>query len=198
MYQNKPKPMTIAIVSGSTRTGRLSHNVSLVLAARLQLLTGQVPVMIDLAEYKIPLFEEVLQRQAEPCPDLQKVSTLLREADAMIFVSPEYNGSYTPALKNIVDSLGKREFARKVIGVVSVSSGILGGLRGALSMQQLVLAVWGIALPQMLLVPVVQDKVNHKAEFTDESFETKATDFLKEFIWLSSAVHAKKLLGEAL
>ena len=190
--------MTIAIVSGSTRTGRLSHNVSLVLAAKLQQLTGQVPVMIDLAAYQIPMFEATLDKQEVPCSDLQKISGMLREADAMLFVSPEYNGSYTPALKNMVDSLGRKEFGRKVIGVVTVSTGSLGGLRGALSMQQLVLAVYAIALPQMLLVPVVQDKVNHKAEFTDESFEEKATVFLKEFIWLSSAVHAKRLSGEVI
>ncbi|HEY0273330.1 MAG TPA: NAD(P)H-dependent oxidoreductase [Chitinophaga sp.] len=190
--------MTIAIVSGSTRTGRLSHNVSLVLAAKLQHLTGQVPVMIDLAAYDIPPFEETLDKQSIPSAGLRQISGLLQTADALLFVSPEYNGSYTPALKNMVDSLGKKEFARKVIGSVSVSTGSLGGLRGALSMQQLVLAVWGIALPQMLLVPVVQDKVNHKAEFTDPKFETKATDFLKEFIWLASAVHAKKLLGQPL
>ncbi|PUZ19946.1 NAD(P)H-dependent FMN reductase [Chitinophaga costaii] len=188
--------MIIAIVSGSTRTGRLSHNVSLVLAAKLQHLTGQVPVMIDLAAYHIPVFEERLDKQSIPSADLQKVSDLLQSADAIIFVSPEYNGTYTPALKNMVDSLGKKEFARKVIGCVSVSTGALGGLRGALSMQQLVLAIGGIALPQMLLVPVVQDKVNHNAEFTDTTFETKATDFLKEFLWLASAVHAKKLLGQ--
>ena len=43
------------------------------------------------------------------------LAEIRRQADGLLFVSPEYNGSYTAALKNAVDYLKEGEFMRKVI-----------------------------------------------------------------------------------
>jgi NAD(P)H-dependent FMN reductase len=65
----------------------------------------------------------------------------LDQADASVFLSPEYHGSYSGALKNAVDYFST-EFRRKPIGVVAVGAGRMGGINASTEMQQLVLYSW--------------------------------------------------------
>src|SRR5947207_12507906 len=55
----------------------------------------------------------------------------LRQADAVLFVTPEYNRSVPGLLKNAIDvgsrPYGKSVFSRKPAAVVSVTQGVLGG-----------------------------------------------------------------------
>ena len=67
------------------------------------------------------------------------------EADAFILVSPEYNGSYSPAMKNLVDHFPKQH--HKPFGIATASPGPLGGIRASQQMQLLVNALFGIASP---------------------------------------------------
>lgn len=110
--------MQIAIISGSTRLNRQSHRVTLALERWIETHTDHRTEVLDLAQYHFPTLEEVLGRHPNPPHGLVSFSHRVRQADACLFVSPEYNGSYTAALKNAVDYLREREFAHKVIGVV--------------------------------------------------------------------------------
>lgn len=183
--------MYITILSSSTRIDRLSHRVALALEKAITG-RGHTAEILDLAKYKFPIMEEVLHRHPKPPAGLSEFSEAVRRSDAHIFLSPEYNGSYTAALKNAVDYLKENEFSRKAIGVVSVTSGPMGGMRGAISMQQLVLGVSGFALPQMLLVPQVAQKFDEQGELLDPAFQSKTDFFLNNFMWLAEAVSEKK------
>ncbi|MCS6929128.1 MAG: NAD(P)H-dependent oxidoreductase [Saprospiraceae bacterium] len=184
--------MRIAILSGSTRLSRQSHRVALALKKWLEQHTSHSAEVLDLAEYRFPILEEVLSRHPEPPEGLEDFAYHIRQADAYLFVSPEYNGSYTAALKNAIDYLKEQEFARKVIGVVSVSSGPLGGIRAALAMQQLVLGIAGYPIPQMLTVGQVQQRFDEEGHLLDASFEKNVRHFLESFLWLSEAVCTKR------
>lgn len=180
--------MKIVIVSSSTRTGRLTHQA----AKGLHLLLNEQPdvtsVLLDLKEMALPMFEESYGKLSSPSSTISAVHEILNDADAFLFVSPEYNGSYSSALKNMVDIYPKTTFANKAVGIVTISSGSLGGMRAAIQMQQLTLAIWAIPSPQMLLVADVQNKFNEEGLITDPSFGQKTTVFLREFIWLANAL----------
>ncbi len=190
--------MQIAILSGSTRLNRQSHRVTLALKRWIEAHTSHSAEVLDLAEYHFPALEEVLNRHPNPPEGLNDFARRIREADAYLFVSPEYNGSYTAALKNAVDYLKDQEFARKVIGVVSVSAGALGGIRAALAMQQLVLGIAGYAIPQMLTVGQVQQRFDEQGNLLDAAFEKNIRQFIDGFLWLSEAVFEKRLSEMAL
>ncbi|MFQ3576593.1 MAG: NAD(P)H-dependent oxidoreductase [Cytophagales bacterium] len=187
--------MKIAIISGSTRFGNNTHRVALNLEKAL-LQIGEVPLLLSLASYNFPIFEEVLGKHPNPPDGLEDFSNKIKEADAVLFVSPEYNGSYTSALKNALDYLKDKQFAKKAIGVVSVTTGPLGGMRGAMQMQLLVLGVHGYALPNMLLVPQVMQKFDENGNLLDVSFSKNINNFLTEFIWFAQAIFDKKNLVE--
>lgn len=184
--------MKIAIVSGSTRINRQSHKVSLHLLRVLQQYAVHEVILVDLAEYKFPVFEEVLPKHPNPPAGLDTFAEVIKSSDAFLFVSPEYNGSYSASLKNALEYLKENEFSKKVIGVVSVSAGMMGGIRGALQMQQLVLALFGYAMPQMLLVPQVQHKFDENGDLKDDTYQPKVQSFLKDFLWLAEAIDAKQ------
>lgn len=96
--------MKIAIISSSVRIGRQSHKVAVELQRKL-MQKEDIDIhanLIDLADYQIPHMESVLAKHPDPPQDLVKIGEQLQEADAIIFVSPEYNGGYSSALNNLV------------------------------------------------------------------------------------------------
>ncbi len=179
--------MRIAIVSGSTRVNRLSNRVAFALCNQLEEM-GVTAITLDLGQMDIPFFKEVLAEQSNPNADLMRFNQEITNAEGILFVSPEYNGSYTPALKNAVDHLDETAFRKKVIGVVSVSAGKLGGMRGAMQMQNLVLGLWGYPIPHMLLVSEIKNTVDQNGKIFDEQLQQKFTAFLDDFLWLTRAV----------
>ena len=84
----------------------------------------------DLAEIKLPFMDEPNHPKLRQYthPHTLAWSARVEAADAFIFVSPEYNYSYAPSLKNALDYLN-REWWRKPLGTVSYG-GISGGTRG--------------------------------------------------------------------
>ncbi len=184
--------MHIAILSSSTRLNRRSHRVALGLGHFIEQLGVHTVDILDLAAYQFPLLEEVLHRHPNAPAGLAEFAEQLHRADAYLFVSPEYNGGYTAALKNAVDYLQEDAFTQKVVGVVSVTSGPLGGIRAALAMQQLVLGMAGIPVPQMLPVGLVAQKFDEMGRLLDPAFEKNIRTFLEHFLWLASAVTEKK------
>ncbi len=184
--------MYITIVSSSTRLNRNSHRVALALAKAINEQGMHTAEVLDLAEYRFPLLEEVLHRHPNPPAGLSDFAEKARASDAHIFVSPEYNGSYTSALKNAVDYLKEGEFARKPIGIASVTTGMQGGIRAALAMQQLVLAISAYPVPQMFTVGNVLQRFDEAGNLLDPAFEKNLAAFLKNFLWLAEAVAEKK------
>ncbi|HNG89108.1 MAG TPA: NADPH-dependent FMN reductase, partial [Saprospiraceae bacterium] len=177
---------------------RQSHRVALALQRLLSTQGKHSAEVLDLAEYQFPVLEEVLHKHPNPPEGLLDFAQRIRHADAHIFVSPEYNGSYTAALKNAVDYLKEQEFARKVVGVASVSTGTLGGIRAALSMQQLVLGIGGYPIPQMLTVGRVAERFDEAGKLLDSAYEKNLLNFLNHFLWLAESVHARKqMLAQA-
>jgi NAD(P)H-dependent FMN reductase len=187
--------MRISIFSASTRLTRMSHRVALALRQHIAQKTSHLAEVIDLAEYQFPIMEEVLHRHPNPPEGLAEFAERVRASDAFVFVSPEYNGSYTSALKNAVDYLKEGEFAGKVIGVASVTTGALGGMRAAMNMQELVLGVSGFPLPQMLTVGNVAQRFDENGALTDPAYEKNMDVFVAKFVWLAEAVKEKKEAG---
>lgn len=184
--------MNIIIVSASTRTGRQTHKAALALEKKINTTPDARAEILDLKEANLPLFEDVMQMDASPENPINKAFTFLDKADALIFVTPEYNGSYSSALKNLVDFYPKKTFANKAVGTVSITTGVLGGMRAALQLQQLILALWAIPCPHMLLIPAVHTKFDEMGNIIDSSFEKNIDTFLSEFLWLASALKTAK------
>lgn len=116
----------VAVLVGSLR--KQSFNKKLADA-----LTALAPSGLALEQVEIgdlPLYNQDLDTDAPP-PSWTRFREAVKGADAVLFVTPEYNRSMTGALKNAID-VGSRPWGKSVWGgkpaaVITASPGALGG-----------------------------------------------------------------------
>lgn len=183
--------MKIGIVSSSTRKGRKSHRVALALVNAVTK-AGHEAILIDLLELPLGYLTERIQflPEEERNANMIKLNETFSATDSLIFVSPEYNGGYSSALKLTVDVMERSCFMGKVIGVASVSDGVLGGIRAALLLQQQVLALQAYPQPQMLTVPEVDKQFDEQGELINPDFEKRMSSFLKAYLGFAAKMTA--------
>lgn len=143
--------------------------------------------MIDLAEHPLPMMEDENGKLRNPTGDISQIGTQLKEADAMILVSPEYHGSFSGVLKNALDFYWA-EFKKKPIGVVTTGSGKMGGINASIQMQHVVLSLGAYPVPTKLLIPEIQHAFNDQFEPMREDIIKNSERFLNEFSWFAKAI----------
>jgi len=124
----------LMIIVGSVRPGRVGLPIARWAQERAEAHGGFEVDFVDLAELALPFMDEPLHpilRQYSK-PHTFAWSERVEAADAFLFVTPEYNHSYAPALKNALDFLNK-EWWRKPVGFVSYG-GVSGGTRGVVAL----------------------------------------------------------------
>lgn len=182
--------MRIEIISGSPRAESLTIRVAQHLTKQLSTIPDLSVGMIDVKENQWGTVENVCQGSRTAPSVRSHIVSRMFDADAFILVSPEYNGSYSPALKNFLDHFPKQN--EKAFGIVTASPGAFGGLRAAVQLQTLIYGLMGIGSPQMLIVPGVDSKFLADGTLTDEKFEESVSLFIDRFLWLSRAVAYSK------
>jgi len=181
--------MNIAIISGSARPERQSHQVALAVQERLGNL-GYSNWIWDVKNSAFPLLDYTFDEHPNPGDALKEVKAKLDETDAFIIVSPEHNGSYPGALKNAMDYFYK-PYIHKVFGIVAVSNGVLGGINASKHLQQYAVKLNGILSPEYLITPEVQ-KIFKDGKITDEKYAHRMDVFLDHFIKLATVITAGK------
>lgn len=178
--------MKIEIISGSPREASVTRRVALFIQQWLIQNTTHQTGLIDMKDWSVPPVQSVWVTPDKAPETLQPLAQRIVDADAYILVTPEYNGSYSPAMKNLLDHFPKRH--HKPFGIVTASPGAMGGMRASQQLLQLVPALFGIASPYMLIVPAVDKKFSAAGELLDESFRNNAHNFIAEFLWLAEKI----------
>ena len=185
--------MKIEIISGSPRENSVTRRVALYLQNWLAQNTEHETGIIDMRDWNLPPVQSVFTSLEKVPEAFRPVAERIFSADAFILVSPEYNGSYSPALKNLLDHFPKQH--HKPFGIVTASPGAMGGMRAAQQLLLLVPALFGIASPYLLIVPAVDKKFNAEAQLVETSFESNVHNFISEFLWLSENVKKETVLA---
>ncbi len=180
--------MNIEIISSSPRSTSLTNRVALHLQKYFAATTQHNVGLIDVRDSKLGMLENVFT-SIENTPETHKtLAQRIFTADAFILVTPEYNGSYSPALQNLMDHFPKQ--TRKPFGLVTASVGAMGGMRATQQLLLLVPALFGIASPHLLVIPAVDKKFDAEGNLLDEAFQKSIDVFAKEFIWLAEKITA--------
>ncbi len=184
--------MKITIISGSPRHNSLTRRVATFLKNRMESTTEHEIEFLDIRDNVLPPVQSVFTSIETTPREWKHVSETIFSSDAFIIVSPEYNGSYSPALKNLLDHYPKQH--RKPFGIVTASPGAMGGIRAAQQMQNWVSAMFGIYSPYMLVVPFVDKKFDADGNLVDEAFEHTTNNFVTEFLWLAEQLVEEKVM----
>ena len=191
LFQQRITMLNITILYGAIRTGRLSIRAAKAVETALNA-TGKVNVtFIDVKDYQLPVMTDRLKDMANPGAGLVDISNKLSGADGIVLVTPEYNNSYSGALKNTVDYFTK-EWFHKPIGIVTCSNGIQGGINASNLLQLLVLAIMGFAMPTKLLVPEIDKTLDENGVPLNEKIAGNITRFVNDFIWFTEAITNQK------
>ncbi|MGG9971812.1 NADPH-dependent FMN reductase [Ferruginibacter sp. SUN002] len=177
----------IAIISASVRTGRNSHRVALYLKKYIETNNLATVEILDLKEYNFPLFDERLRLQPNPTPATIEFAEKIKAANGVIIVTPEYNGGYPAALKNVVDLLYD-EWRRKPIAISTVSDGVFGGTQVITSLQFSLWKIRAWTVPAMFPVPKVHDSFDEEGNPVDKAgVDKRAAGFVSELLWCVEA-----------
>ena len=178
-------PFRIPVLVGSVRRGRQSIRVARFACDRLRRAGADAP-LLDLAEFNLPIMEERLHRRDDPPPGLVPFSEAIRGADAVVVVSPEYNGSIPGVLKNALDYI-YGEWDRKPVGIVTVSAGAFGGVQVHYLLQLLFLRLKALPVAHMA-VPHVARSFDADGEPQEERYEKAFARLVDTLSWYARAI----------
>lgn len=184
----------ITILYGAIREGRLSIRAAKALQHALQHSGKAEVTFIDIKDYNLPVMEARLKDMENPPSRLLEISNALETADGIVFVTPEYNNSYSGAMKNCIDYFTK-EWAKKPIGICCGSNGKMGGINASNLLQLLVLALGAFPMPYKLLVPELHLSLDENGVPQNEIMQKNLDRFVTEYLWFVEAISAERNKG---
>ncbi|MBN8836967.1 MAG: NAD(P)H-dependent oxidoreductase [Sphingobacteriia bacterium] len=178
--------MNIEVISGSPRQDSITIRLAKFLKQYLQEHSKHTVGLIDVRDWELGLLQNVFSSIEKTPNQFKPLAERMFAADAFVVVTPEYNGSYSPALQNLFDHFPKQ--TKKAFGLAAASTGAMGGMRSTQQLLLLVPALFGFASPQLLVTPFVDKKFTEDAKLVEESFLKNIHVFVTDFLWLAEAV----------
>jgi len=145
-------------ISGSLRAG--SHNARLLRAAA-ELAPAGVELRVWDGLAAVPPYDED-RDGVEPAPlAVAALRRALTDADAVLFATPEYNGSVPGQLKNALD-WASRPFATnplrgKPVAVVGASTGLFGAVWAQAELRKVLTTIGAKVVDAELPIPLADD-----------------------------------------
>lgn len=174
--------ISIAVIIGSLRKD--SYNRMLFNAAQ-KLIDPSEAVLKEVNISNLPLFNQDLENDLlHPVVELKDE---IKEADAVLFITPEYNYSIPGVLKNAIDWAsrphGDNSWSEKPVAIMGASIGGFGTLRAQLHLREifLFLNVNAVTSPEVY-VSKVQEQFNESGELINEQTAEKIEDLLNALI----------------
>ncbi len=168
-------------IPGSLRKG--SYNLSALRAAQKLAPPDMAIEIFDLNG--IPPFSE--DDEKNPPAGVVEFKRKIREADAILFSTPEYNYSIPGVLKNAIDwasrPYGDSAWTGKPVALMGASSGMLGSARAQYHLRQVFvfLNVHALNQPEVLIANAAQ-KFDAAGNLTDEKSKEMITRLLNALI----------------
>ncbi len=167
----------VAVIVGSLRKGSFTRKVALALAE-----LAPPSLKLEIVELRaLTMYDQDLD--GEPPSSWVQFRERIRAADAVLFLTPEYNRSVPGVLKNAID-VGSRPYGQsawegKPGGVVGVSPSALGGFGANHHLRQ------SLVFLDVQVMQQPEAYVNQAGTLFDESGKLKSDDtraFLQKFI----------------
>ncbi len=166
----------ILVIPGSIRTG--SFNVRLAAAATKEFaLAGADVSRLSLADYPLPIYDADLEAQSGVPKIAVDLKRMIGAHHGIFFVTPEYNASVPPLLKNAIDWVSRvRErndtplevFHDRAFAIGAASTGKFGGLRALMALRQiLTLGCGATVIPQQFALSAADQAFDDDEQLKD-------------------------------
>lgn len=167
----------ILVFAGSIRNGSFNARLAALAAKELTLAEAEV-THISLADYPLPLYDGNLEALNGPPDNAYKLKRLFMQHEGVFIVSPEYNASVTPLLKNTLDWVSRvregREpplaaYKSRVFAIAGASPGAFGAMRSLMALRQILeIGVGALVIPEMVAVREASNAFDEMDNLKDE------------------------------
>jgi len=175
------RPLSIPVILGTARRGRMSTNAARLVSERLAARDGVVTELIDIAALPLPTDDA-----GEGIKDVEFASKMSR-CDALALVIPEYNHSFPGLLKHVLDSCLK-EYIHKAAGIVGVSAGSFGGARVVQNTLPVLRELGLMAIFTDVYVGNVHKVFDESGRLLEPAFIKRVDSFLDELVWMATTL----------
>lgn len=195
--------LKLQVLIGSTREGR---NADLVVRWLLPLVQahGAFEVeVLDLREWKLPMFQETIATVgdfANPTysnPVVKRWNNKIKEADAYLIITPEYNHGVPAVLKNAIDSVFfSFGFRQKPVAFAGYSMGVAAGVRSVEQLNQIMLETEAVPIRTQILVPFVNNAFDGEGKPVAPVINISVPVVLDDLAWMAKALKAARAEGQ--
>jgi len=170
--------LKILVVPGSLRTG--SHNARLAAAAAYQFAQAGAEVSrISLGDFPLPIYDGDLQSKSGVPKNAINLKRMIGAHDGVLIVTPEYNSSVPPLVKNTIDWLTRVQeghelrgqvFRERAFAIAAASESRLGGTRALAGLRLILSACHAVVIPNQLALSFAaeayddMDRLRHPAD----------------------------------
>ena len=195
--------VNLLVIAGSARAGSLNRRLAAVAAAMAGEAGAEVQEL-DLRALQLPVYDGDLEAASGVPAAVRPLADALRAADAVLLVTPEYNGFPTPLLINAFDWLsrlgaeghrpaGLAISAGKPVALLSASPGPLGALRSMNFLRQyLQMAFAMIVVPQQFALSRAHEAFDANGVLKEERARSSVAGVLAALGALASALQAAR------
>jgi chromate reductase len=137
--------------------------------------------------------------ESNPPDSVKKLKKMVKDADAILFVTPEYNYSVPGVLKNAIDwvsrPFGDNSWDGKAVAVMGAANGMIGSARAQYHLRQIFvfLNMFAVNRPEVM-IPFAKQKFDSEGNLTDDETREKIRRLLRALVDWSEKISAKKLV----
>ena len=170
--------LKILVIPGSLRTGSL--NARLAAAAAYQFAqAGAEVTRISRADFPLPIYDGDLQSKSGVPKHAINLKRMIGAHHGVLMVTPEYNSSVPPLVKNTIDWVTRVQDAHETRGqvfrgrafaIAAASEGRLGGTRALAALRLILSACPAMVIPNQLALSFASeayddmDRLKHPAD----------------------------------
>ncbi len=184
--------INITFIIGSYRTNRQTPKLSYYIIKKFEKILNIKIKIIDIKTCDLPIMDDNLIQKSDELLLLQKN---INKSDGIVIISPEYNGSIPGSLKNFLDYF-HTEFKHKTLGIVTCSSGNIGGIYASISLMQWAFHMLSYVCPYKVTVPNINTIFNEKKIIKNNIIENDINIFVKEFTHFTKIISYYKSINQ--
>ena len=150
--------------------------------------------LIDLRDYPMPFYDGDIEASDGLPPQARELKALMLAHDALLLSCPEYNSSISGVLKNTIDWVSRPRpnepsaFKGKIAGLLAASPGNLGGVRGLLTVRQVLTTLGVLVVPTQFALSQAANAFADDGTLRDERHRDAVTTVVTELVNVTSAV----------
>jgi len=185
MNQNKPSGIRIVAINGSARPGNFTGKALNLVVDELREKHHVTVDVINPEKMRLPF------PGTDPASeDSARLKSLVKQATGLVLATPEYHGSFSSALKLVIENLGfPSALAGKPIALMGVASGQIGAIKAMEHLRSVCSHVGAIVLPGPISVANVHKFFDDSGRCLDERVEkrvrsvaTNLMDYIQGYI----------------